>query len=277
MDTKNQDVQLSSPCPCGSGRKYGECCGTPAAFHVDFLDRRIEVFTEAILVNTLRRENERKAALFDEQYKEELDAMSAEFARIVSALWAGIKNLDENKAANTGQAAAASLLQYALKTTEAATDLLRRGYRHQVGMLMRNASEAIATVISIASNPETLDKVKTGKFKSPDAISEAKKIIPFFGRWYGELSSMFTHLNIDHFEWEPLLSQDDVLVTQTCILFIKTNLVLTSVATELIFYDYVATPRFWKEIEPDAYMYAPDEDTWEWMKAFFGEGYCELR
>lgn len=171
------------------------------ALYIDLPSKRIEVFKEEILINQLRDENEEKAKAFDDQYHEQFAAMSAEYTRLAANLWAGVRSLKAENALDTGQAAAGSLLQYALKTIEALIDLLRRGYRNQVGMLARNALEIIATVICIASDPDTLENVEKGKFKSSKAISTAKRVVPLFGQLYGELSNQLTHLTIDDFLW----------------------------------------------------------------------------
>jgi len=120
------------------------------ALYIDLPSKRIEVFKEEILINQLRDENEEKAKAFDDQYHEQFAAMSAEYTRLAANLWAGVRSLEAENALDTGQAAAGSLLQYALKTIEALIDLLRRGYRNQVGMLARNALEIIATVNQVS-------------------------------------------------------------------------------------------------------------------------------
>lgn len=173
-----------------------------------------------MLINQLREKNEKSKA-FDEQYHQQFEAMSAEYARLALVLWAGVQRLQTEKETDTQRAAAASLLQHATKTIEASMDLLRRGYRYQVGMLTRNAVEAIATVFCFALDADTLEKVKAGKFKSSKAISIAKKMVPQFGQLYGSLSSNFTHLNIDHFLWEPLLAQEDSTATEANSFLVK--------------------------------------------------------
>jgi len=239
---------------------------------VDFLNDQILEFKEIMLVNQLRGENEKKATAFDEKYQEQFNAMSAEYARLALVLWGGFRKLQADKATDTEQAAAASLLQHTMKTIEASIDLLRRGYRYQVGMLTRNAVEAIATVLCITIEPDTLEKVRKGKFESPKAISIAKRVVPLFGQLYGDLSSNFTHLNIDQFLWDPLLSQKDSTATEMCIMFAKVSLVLASLAAELVFYDQVRPPRFWREIAPDAYTYDPSAETLEWLEVFLRVG-----
>lgn len=189
-------------------------------FYIDFLNEQVVVFNEAMLINQLREKNEKSKA-FDEQYHQQFEAMSAEYARLALVLWAGVQRLQTEKETDTQRAAAASLLQHATKTIEASMDLLRRGYRYQVGMLTRNAVEAIATVFCFALDADTLEKVKAGKFKSSKAISIAKKMVPQFGQLYGSLSSNFTHLNIDHFLWEPLLAQEDSTATEANSFLVK--------------------------------------------------------
>lgn len=65
-----------------------------------------------------------------------------------------------------------------------------------------------------------------------------------------------------------MLAQKDSLATEAFIMLAKATLVLASLAAELVFYEQAVSPRFWKEIAPDAYSYEPSSDTLEWLKEF---------
>jgi hypothetical protein len=43
---------------------------------------------------------------------------------------------------------------------------------------------------------------------------------------------------------------------------------LIYVVTELVFYEHVPQPRYWKRIARDAFAYQPSESEQEWQKKF---------
>ena len=81
-----------------------------------------------------------------------------------------------------------------LKSFTAAFSLLRIAWRLQPFLCIRNSYEALSVVLHLFNYWEDLLNYKNGKLKSTTTSNSAKKLLPFFGQIYGQLSEEFGHI-----------------------------------------------------------------------------------
>lgn len=268
-------IGRNKPCPCGSGKKYKKCCLDKSATDVNdassvFLDhdeRKAFIFKENILVNQLKRDSRKIEQSFDKLCKEEIEELSRLQSNVAALIFAGIakttKRGDELRL-NCGQ-----LLMNATNSFTAAVHVLRSGYLLQPPVLIRNILENLAVVIHLIINPNDLKKIKGGKFPSSKTISSAKKAIPPFGQFYGQLSNHFTHISSLYYLIHPPLEYkefNDPLKLNLS--FLRAILWLLYVSTELTFYNLVSKPRYWKYLGKGAFVYNPNDDEKKWQQSF---------
>jgi len=222
---------------------------------------------EDILSRRLKVENERRAQVFDTKFEEQLKMLSVEYARLYEITDAAMLDLINREAIFSREGASVSLLYYATMTIEASIDLLRRGYRNQVGMLARSAVEFIASAICVTRDPVAWEEVQGGKFKSSKAISKAKDFFPLLGHWYGELCK-FTHLTEDDFRWDHMVPDGHDDITEGYLMLPKMNLVLANMAVEFILYDQMDSHRFWHKTAPGKYQVKLLSADKEWLHQF---------
>jgi hypothetical protein len=216
--------------------------------------------------------NVNNAYNFDQNHKRQLHKISFELMvqhRVVSQAMSQIGNrndFDELSDTNKWTSALASLMFHNLTTIEAATDLMRRGYREQVPILLRHVIEAVATSVCISTLPEAWDQVQKGTFKSSKAVSLSKENLPIFGEMYGLFTNHFSHLHSSHFDWQPFRSRSDEGVTSSCIDYIKSMLAFSRIAIELAFYPYFDAPQVFQELRQGEYTL--NENAIQWLNDF---------
>jgi len=230
---------------------------------------------ETILNHRLKVENERKAQFFDTKFEEQFKMLAVEYARLYKITDVAMLDLTDREAIFSRKGASISLLDYATTTIEASIDLLRRGYRNQVGMLARSAVEFIATAICITRDPAVWEEIQGGKFKSSKAISRAKDFFPLLGHWYGELCE-FTHLTEDDFRWDHMVSDKHDDITEDYLMLPKMNLVLANMAAEFILYDQMDSHRFWHRIAPGKYQFELSPTDKEWLHQLLAPDITEV-
>lgn len=163
-------------------------------------------------------------------------------------------------------------------TALAALELWRRGFPLQVGILLRNAVETIATATAINSDMQAYEHYKGGTFKSSKAFIIAKKVWPIIGdqlaRVNGALSDDFTHLGHLYRRWQSVsveLNEEDIFALKTMLLPIKLTLHVLDVLSELTCYEFCDDRRYWTRLGPGAYQFAPTSEGQCWMQHFLAE------
>jgi hypothetical protein len=285
-------IGRNDPCLCGSGRKFKQCCiafetpvtdenggfvidqpgETPADAGVIFNlhDKTRYVLRKGIIVNQLKRDSLKIAASFDRFCEKDLAEMSALFS--LAYLYIGVKFMRSGSIGDEYEHIRAQLLYNAADSCTAAVDLLRSGFKLQSGMLVRNILEMISTALHLSMKPEDLDAFKEGKLDSTKTISEAKKVLPLFGHYYGFFSENFIHVAHLHWRAHPLVEyegRDEGLIT--CLMFLKSSIWLLYVATEFVCFDDVVKHRYFEKLGPGKFAYRPSKEERAWLEGFLEE------
>jgi hypothetical protein len=172
----------------------------------------------------------------------------------------------------------ATLLLNANTTTMAALELWRRGFPLQVGMLLRNALETVATAAAILCDGEAYQKFKAGTFESPKAFTIVKRVWPMIGaqlaRANGDLSRNFTHVGPLYNQWQSVsaeIGESDVVALQAMLIPLKVTFHVLDLLGELVCYNAVETPRYWAKQGAGQYLYRPTSEGEAWMREFLSE------
>ena len=75
--------------------------------------------------------------------------------------------------------------------------------------LSRNVIETTCTVFHLMVEPSALREFHAGRLKSTKSISFANKVIPGFGKIYGELSNQFVHVGTMHSSLNPVKAYNE--------------------------------------------------------------------
>ena len=151
-------IGRNQPCPCGSGRKYKNCCGgrasldqlgrsappdpeNVAGFYIDDESKKVFVVTKDVLLKQIQRDRPKIASSFDKLAGKDLVSMSALLGQAMSIVAPQYYLRIGNK---TDRLAVCSrLLNHSMTTFVAAIDLARRGFRKQYGSLVRDVIETL--------------------------------------------------------------------------------------------------------------------------------------
>lgn len=286
-------IKPNQPCPCGSGKKYKKCCcdqRTPhflpielpegfdfrklQAAHVDDTGKKVIFFTKDMLLNQLTRDTPPIEASFDAIAEVDLKASSIVFSKANGIIFPQV--IKRRNDTTESQATCARLLMYALDSYIAAIHLARGGFRRQYGAMIRNVIETLAVVLLIHSKPdEALPEFNQDKLSSTKAISFAKKILPFFGRFYGHLSDTFVHIGNMQNEISPLNKYDKEEEALKYILpSIRIHAWFIYIVAELVFYPFIAKPEYWRKLadlpEGIQFSYDPSAETKELLHEYLG-------
>lgn len=269
---KNKRNQL---CSCGSGKKHKHCCGMnqpqdePAISGIiyDGIENKIILVAENIIHNYFNRDNPKVEKSFDVLCKADVDELSKLFCKTIAIIQAGAifggKNHDHHRM-NCG-----CLLMNTISTFTCALQLLRSGYKLQPGILIRNIVEAVSMVFFLIRNPDKLEAVINGSFKSTDAVKAAKELFPHLGPLYGFFSNQYAHLGNLYFSPQPPFeykTKEDAL--QLNLSYLRHSLLLIYLTTELLFHDVVEFPRYWISNEDGSVGYKPSLDELKWQESF---------
>ena len=278
MKTRRND-----PCPCGSGRKFKRCCIrdtrpadasqvkgahqpelAPDRFYAQILDleakRRI-IVTDDVLFNQLRRDCPRIAKAFDSMCCQDLEALNQEVCHLTATLAAVATRLPHARFDLDLCTTCFALLDNSTHTFLAAVELTRRGFRLQPGILIRSILESVSTVLHVVINKSDLEKLKNGKLSSTRTIASAKKILPVFGPFYGQLSKSFVHVGYLHYsldggnsirEWQE--GEEALRFLLGALRFVIWSI---NVAAELAFFDSLAPHRFFRKKPDGSVLWAP--------------------
>ncbi len=170
------------------------------------------------------------------------------------------------------------LLLNGLTTAMAASELWRRGFLLQVGILLRNALETIATAAVISMDRAAHDQYRQGRFDSSEAFTRVKKlwpeIGPFLARASGVLSNEFVHVGESYQGWQRIsaaLTEKDLECLKSMLLPLKVAFHVADVLSEMVCLEVVTSPRYWKNIGPNAYSYFLNEKGRERTRQLFRE------
>ena len=233
------------------------------AFFDDQIEKMVFV-TNDLLTNQLTRDGPKTAKSFDTMFETLLQELSSEYSRLTAEVVPII-----TRAARSGdrlEATCGELIGNALITSVAALELIRLGYRHQPGALLRNALEAIAMASHLRETPGDLGRALAGQLNSSN-IDAAKRILPGFGRIYGYITKQFSHISPIHFRTEPpsSYSSEDDLALQTNLMGVRLLIFLNGVYAEAIFFESVPQPHYWKRITPDQIQYGFSPEAQEYF------------
>lgn len=170
------------------------------------------------------------------------------------------------------------LLLNANETALAGLELWRRGFPLQVGVLLRNVVEVLATVVAINSDADSYKAYKRGKFTSSRAFTVVKKVWPLIGkalgRLNGGLSNEFVHVGSTfHRQWRfvtPELDEGDVAALTAMLATLKIAFHSLDLITELTCYTFEEDPRYFIRLDLGVYQYQPTADGKAWMTKFLG-------
>jgi hypothetical protein len=203
--------------------------------------------------------------------RKSFDKLSAAHVAECSAVLGGahaliIRNLGRG---DTGyKTTAARLIWYALRTYMASIEVARHGYRRPYGVLARSVLETIATVVSIAIHPGTLEKFHAGTLQSTKCITSAKAVFPPLGSYYRMLSEEFVHIGKQHGALEELSYSSDDPALPFILGTLRANAWMIYVVAELVFFDNLTQPRYWVPLSGGRLAYAPSESERAWMAEF---------
>ena len=286
-------IGRNEPCPCGSGKKFKHCCirvtrsadaleamrhmppALPAdRLYAEFIDlenkRRIATSND-VLFNQLRRDCPRIAETFDNVCARDLEALNQEVCHFTATVAAVATSLPERPFRRELCITCLVLLTNATQTSVAATELTRRGFRLQPGILLRNVLESVSTVCHIVTNEHDLKKLKKGKLASTRTIASAKKVFPPFGHFYGLLSNSFAHIGHLHFDSANAIKeyQEGEEALDFNLNALRFAIWSINVAAELAFFDNLSSHRYFRKIEDSAFVYAPSSAERERMKTVY--------
>ena len=260
--TANEKIGRNERCLCGSGKKYKFCCGSPVATPLeDFVATArvgdtLNVYGSKMLVNRVDREACAIAKDFDELCRDHLADIEEIYSLVVSLLHFGLtqaKKHDDKVRSELG-----TVLSNALKSFTAAYALLRTGWRLQPYLCLRNALEVLSVAIHVATTPQDFERFKRDELDSTRTFKSAKKLMPTFGKVYGEMSSNYVHVG------KPFRKiQEGNKYTKNeqdlwrCLLVLTSFIWLAYQVMEFVFYDFVKTPIFWKRTGDNIYYLAP--------------------
>jgi hypothetical protein len=268
MSTK-QKIGRNEPCPCGSGKKYKVCCGSPvSAPSQDFVataqdGETLYVYGSNMLTNRVDREASVIAKDFDQLCRDYLADIDEVYSCAMSLLHHGLtqarKHNDETRCA------LATVLTNALKSFTAAYALLRTGWRLQPYLCIRNAFEALSVAIHVAMTPQDFERFKRGELDSTRTFNSAKKLMPIFGRVYGDMSHQFVHVGkpFRHIQQGSKYQKNEKDLWG-CLFVLMSLIWFTYEVVEFIFYDFARDPIFWKRIGDNEYRLALTAQAKDW-------------
>lgn len=281
MEMKDSDPQIRNmPCPiCGSGRKYRYCCGKAVPKNKDisgvFISReakKIVFISKNIVINQLKRDSPKIAASFDLAIGNDLNKVSELVGQafgILAPRFLKSDFFDQNRGPTC-----ARLLNTAMITFLGCIHLARGGYRLQCLSLGRSILETVSTVINLMMEPGATEAFHAGKLQSTKSIGVAKKVIPEFGRIYGEFSNEYVHIGGMHSNLNPITAykKDDEDLN-----VIRLNMRMMSwllfIAAELAFVEELEHTRYWKIVgrreECNEVVYSPSDEELKWQKNYF--------
>jgi hypothetical protein len=170
------------------------------------------------------------------------------------------------------------LLLNGLTTATAALELWRRGLLLQVGILVRNALETVATTAVITSDKSANERYQSGRYRSAAVFSDVKKTWPVMGatlaKSTGFLSEEFVHGGESYRIWlgiSPGLTDGDVGNLRSMLLPVKVAFYVIDLLSEVVCWEMVSNPRYWERVTPSKFELHDSPEGREWMERCFKE------
>ena len=279
MEMKDSDSQIRNMrCLCGSGRRYRYCCGKAVPANKDisniFISReakKIVFVSKNIVPNQLKRDFPKVAASFDSAIGDDLVQVSDLVGKaygILAPRFVKADFFDQNLGPTC-----ARLLNTAMTTLLGCIHLARGGYRLQCMSLSRSILETVSTVINLIMEPGATEAFHAGKLQSTKSISIAKKVLPDFGRIYGQFSNEYVHIGSMHTnlnQTTPYKKDDEAL--DVIRLTMRMMSWLLFITAELAFIEDLEHTRYWKIVgqreDGNEIAYSPSDDELKWQKDY---------
>jgi hypothetical protein len=243
-------------CPCGSGKKYKFCClenfnptSSESFLNTPPTNAQREVsylFSSEMLMKRVNREAHKIAEHFDVLTRDQVVYIDELYSAVGTILVTAKKGAEKDK--DEVRIALAVLLSNVLKSYTAAFALLRSGWRLQPFLCIRNSYEGLGLMLHLYTNWEELPQYKAGKLKSTVNFDSAKKLLPHFGKLYGDLSKNFVHVGrpFGYVQKGNLYSENEMDLWH-CLGQLALLIWVIYQTAELVFYDYIDKRLFWKE------------------------------
>lgn len=244
-------------CPCGSGKKFKHCClrkldpassrgGVRPPHQTSAREEVLHVFSSDMLMNRVNREADEIAKNFDLVTRHQVAHIDELYSSVGAILIMGREGAEQDK--DELRTELAVLLSNVLKSYTAAFALLRNGWRLQPFLCIRNSYEGLGLVLHLFANWEDLPQYKSGKLKSTGNFDSAKKLIPHFGKLYGDLSKNFVHVGrpFAYVQKGNLYSENEPELWH-CLAQLASLGWIVYQTVELVFYDYVDARLFWRK------------------------------
>lgn len=242
--------------------------------YIDHENKTFVIVTKDLLINQLQRDCPEIALSFDAALGPSLGQVSEILAEITTMSVRHI--LGQDLSDQSRSATCARLLNTALSTFVGCIHLARGGFRLQYMTLVRSVVETICTALHLMVDPKALEEFHAGKLRSTRSIGAANKILPGFGRLWGDLSNQFVHITTMHSDLNPVRQykgQDDDLIT--ILMNMKIVVWLMLVTAELVFVEELEHPRHWKIVsrrtDGNEIAYDPSDEVRAFDATFFGE------
>lgn len=264
-------IGRNDPCPCGSGKKYKVCCGAATSHPVESaapIANRSEpkvafVYDATMLANRVGREAAVVAEHFDtlcHEYAKDIDEV---YSTVAALAYFGMMQADQHD--DELRKHVSVLLSNALKSFTAAFSLLRTGWRLQPYLCIRNSYEGLSVAIHLMTTPRDLELFKNDKLDSTSTFKSAKRLLPIFGRIYGNLSEQFAHIGrpFRHVQKGNKYS-DDESDLWGCLSQLTLLIWFLYWVVELAFYEWAPKPQFWVKSGENAYQFSPTSEASAW-------------
>jgi SEC-C motif-containing protein len=282
----SRDVKVkigrNDPCSCGSGKKYKFCCGSPASdpfaklasMSIDDVAASVQIgdtlklYGSKMLSNRVDREASAIAKHFDELCRDHVKDIEEVYSSAASLLHYGVTQAKQQN--DDLRSTLGIVLTNGLKSFTAGFALLRGGWRLQPYQCVRNAFETLSVAIHLAVTPGDLERFKRDELDSTKTFNSAKRLMPIFGRAYGNMSNQFIHIGkpFRHFQRANKYTEDEKDLWG-CLLTLMTLIWFAYEVVELVFYHFVNNPIFWRNIRDNQYEFAPTAGGLAWRERLF--------
>lgn len=238
---------------------------TIAAAFFDPISGELIAMPHDCLLREIRTESPKRAAEFDRKFHADASAVSREWAVTLGVVALGLR-YSGMEPVNLEHRRVGIILSNALQTLAAALELLRYGYALQPGILLRSCVEAVAMAFDLQANSKSMDRFKRGTYRSSGAIGRAKRLFRVLEPVYGILSEQHTHIGGAHERAYSFEEHGQDAANQ--LVLIKAAMALLAVGVELIFYEVVSEPRFWKVHPSGGLTFKPEADVLDYLSRF---------
>jgi hypothetical protein len=231
--------------------------------------RKVAYVTKDILVNQIYRDSPSIARSFDSIARGTIEKISPIYGSIMFIM---LRYLDSVERGDIGiRPTCARLFMNSFQSISASIQVARYGYRREYGNIARSFVENLAVIVHLAGDDKALEEFHNGKLQSSKSITYAKKTFNVLGPLYGLLSNQFVHIGPEcaQLRFTECYNQGDDDID-----FINSNLravtLLAYIVAELVFYEQVDVPKYWKCIGEGEYQTNPSEETRRWQAELLG-------